>query len=97
MLLNEQIDGMRGGAGFGGCTPTVLGLVAKGGLEIRTWLWVKTLETPGEHQNRWYMGVHLPQHGGIVYDPWPFRIQGFGITSISMLPNMTLSSVVFSE
>ena len=27
--------------------------------------------TPGEHQNRWYMGVHPPQNAGIVYDPWP--------------------------
>ena len=25
-----------------------------------------------EHQNRWYMGVHPPQNGGIGYDPWPF-------------------------
>ena len=24
---------------------------------------VKTQETPGEHQNRWYMGVHPPQNG----------------------------------
>ena len=27
--------------------------------------------TPGEHLHRWYMGVHLPQYGGIRYDPWP--------------------------
>ena len=27
--------------------------------------------TPGEHQHRWYMGVHPPQNGGIGYDPWP--------------------------
>ena len=25
-----------------------------------------------EHKNRWYMGVHPPQIGGIGYDPWPF-------------------------
>ena len=24
-----------------------------------------------QHQNRWYMGVHPPQNGGIGYDPWP--------------------------
>ena len=36
------------------------------------WLWVNgTQETPGEHQNRWYMGVHPPQNGGTGYDPWP--------------------------
>ena len=27
--------------------------------------------TPCEHKNRWYMGVHPPQTGGIGYDPWP--------------------------
>ena len=27
------------------------------------WLRVKTQETPGEHQNRWQMDVHPPQHG----------------------------------
>ena len=25
--------------------------------------------TAGKHQNRWYMGVHPPQNGGIGYDP----------------------------
>ena len=25
------------------------------------WLWVKTQETPGEHQNRWQVDVHPPQ------------------------------------
>ena len=35
-----------------------------------TWLWVKTC-TPGEHQNRWYRGVHPPQNGGMGYDAWP--------------------------
>ena len=24
--------------------------------------------TPGAHRNRWYMGVHPPQNGGIGYD-----------------------------
>ena len=33
--------------------------------------------TAGEHQNRWYMGVHPPQNGGIGYDPWPSRIDAF--------------------
>ena len=28
--------------------------------------------TSGEHQNRWYMGVHPPQNGGIGYDPLPY-------------------------
>ena len=27
--------------------------------------------TSGEHQNRWYIGVHPPQNEGIGYDPWP--------------------------
>ena len=27
--------------------------------------------TPGEHQNRWHMGVHPPQNGAIGYAPWP--------------------------
>ena len=27
------------------------------------WLWVKTQETPGEHQNRWQMDVPPPQNG----------------------------------
>ena len=35
------------------------------------WLWVNTL-TPGEHKNRWYMGVHPQQNGGIGCEPWPF-------------------------
>ena len=26
-------------------------------------------QNPGEHQNRWYMGVHAPQNGAIGYDP----------------------------
>ena len=38
------------------------------------WVWVETLGTPGEHQNRWYMGVHPPQIGGIGYDPWPYGV-----------------------
>ena len=25
--------------------------------------WVKTQETPGEHQHRWQMDVHPPQNG----------------------------------
>ena len=29
--------------------------------------------TPCERQNRWYMGVHPPQHGAIGYDPWPYK------------------------
>ena len=40
---------------------------------------------PGEHQNRWYMGVHPPQNGGIGYDPWPFE----DVTS-SPQPELTL-------
>ena len=30
----------------------------------------------GEHQNRWYVGVHPAQNGGIGYDPWPFGGNG---------------------
>ena len=34
-------------------------------------LWVKTQETPGEHQNRCYMGVHPPQNGICIgSEPW---------------------------
>ena len=38
---------------------------ATGGFFI--WLWVKTQETPGEHQNKWQMDVHPPQNGAIGY------------------------------
>ena len=43
--------------------------------------------TPGEHQNRWYMGVHPPQNEGIRYDPWPFdqSTRPFGL-EMSFLP-----------
>ena len=35
------------------------------------WLWVKTQETPREHQNRWYMGVHPPRPMAIyIYRPY---------------------------
>ena len=44
---------------------------SQNGFDPHPWLWVKTLY-PGEHQNRWYMGVHPPQHRGIGYDPWPY-------------------------
>ena len=36
--------------------------------------------TPGEHQNRWYIGVH-PQNGGIGNDPWPHATGGFHVRS----------------
>ena len=35
---------------------------------------VKTNGTPGEHQSRWYMGVHPPQNGGIGYHQNRFGI-----------------------
>ena len=38
---------------------------------VGRWLWVKTRETPGEHQNRWQMEVHPPKNGAIGYAPWP--------------------------
>ena len=33
----------------------------------RSFCWVKTQETPGEHQNRWRMDVHPPKNGAIGY------------------------------
>ena len=44
---------------------------------------VKTQETPGEHQNRWYKGVHPPQNGGIGYDPWPRGISLFSFQAFT--------------
>ena len=37
------------------------------------WLWVKTNGTLREDQNRWCIGVHPPQNGGVGYDPWPYE------------------------
>ena len=43
------------------------------GIHPSTRLWVKTKETPGEHQNRSQMDVHPPQNGAIGHAPWPHR------------------------
>ena len=42
-----------------------------GGYKLPAWTSVECFrrsKPPGEHQNRWYMGVHPPQSGGIGYD-----------------------------
>ena len=48
--------------------------------------------TPGEHQNRWYIGVP-PQNGiGIAYDPWPHKAPDQTWGAERIVPTAALSA-----
>ena len=59
--------------------------------------WVKTQETPGEHQNRWQVDVHPPQSGiaigyathghlGMPRQRWDLKPNGFGFRWLPFKP-----------